>query len=217
MRKIHIIIVCLFLSSCSVLFPEGITFNLANYNYNYLTFNKRLAHNNESYLLFPTSFSESDFTNSGNLEYVINSFKDKLDNNVTLKKDFKNKDGKLIIPFMSGYEITDKEITFLKENTDIDYVILTKMLYLKDLNDADFPKNSKGRFNDSKAGSMSFVKIIDLKNGGVLLDMNCKGEVSIPENKDMQTGELRPQPVSFHKNSYSLGEKTMKKLLKKIK
>ena len=47
--------------------------------------------------------------------------------------------------------------------------------------------------------------------------MNCKGEISIQENKDMQTGELRLQPVSIHKNSYSLGEKTMKKLLKKIK
>ncbi|TXD47294.1 hypothetical protein [Polaribacter sp. IC073] len=217
MRYKYLIISFLFLTSCSVFFPEGITFNPANYSYNYQTFNKRLVYNNERYLLFPTSFSDSDFNNSGNLEYVINYFKDKLGNNLTLKKDFKNKEGKLIIPFLSGYDITAKEIEFLKENTTLDYVILTKTLYLKDLNDVDFPKNSKGRFYDSVSGAMSFVKIIDLKNGGILLEMNCKGEISTPENKDMYTGEIRPKPASIHTDSYNLGEKTMKKLLKKIK
>jgi hypothetical protein len=115
------------LSSCSVLFPEGITFNPANYNYNYLTFNKRLAYNNESYLLFPTSFGDSDFNNNGNLNYVVDFFTEKLGNKITLKKDYK---GKLMIPFISGYNITDEEILFLKENTDLKYLILSKILYL---------------------------------------------------------------------------------------
>ncbi|MCL7764244.1 hypothetical protein MPF19_12525 [Polaribacter sp. Z014] len=64
---------------------------------------------------------------------------------------------------------------------------------------------------------MSFVKIIDLINGGILFYMNCKDEVFIIENKDMQTRALRPQPISNYKNFYSLSENTMKKLLKKIK
>jgi hypothetical protein len=163
LRKIYILFICLFLSSCSILFPEGITFNPANYNYNYLTFNKRLDYNNESYLLFPTSFGDSDFNNIGNLNYVVDFFKEKLGNKISLKKDYKDDNGKLIIPFISGYNITDEEILFLKENTDLKYLILSKILYLKNLKDVSFPGNSKGRLNDSKSGAMSFIKIVDTR------------------------------------------------------
>ncbi|WP_146092144.1 hypothetical protein [Polaribacter filamentus] len=217
MKKIYILFICLFLSSCSILFPEGITFNPANYNYNYLTFNKRLDYNNESYLLFPTSFGDSDFNNNANLNYVVDFFKEKLGNKISLKKDYKDDNGKLIIPFISGYNITDEEILFLKENTDLKYLILSKILYLKNLKDVSFPGNSKGRLNDSKSGAMSFIKIVDIKSNTVLLEMNCVGEVSVSENRDLATGEGKLQPKAIYKDSYSLGEKTMKKLLKKIK
>lgn len=64
---------------------------------------------------------------------------------------------------------------------------------------------------------MSFVKIIDLKNGGVLLEVDCRVEVSVHKNKFIEIGKLSPQTDSIHKSSYSLGEKTMKKMFKKIK
>jgi hypothetical protein len=89
--------------------------------------------------------------------------------------------------------------------------------YLNNLKEVSFPKNSKGRFNDSKSGAMSFIKIVDIKSNTVLLEMNCIGEVSVSENRDLATGEGKLQPKAIYKDSYALGEKTMKKLLKKIK
>jgi hypothetical protein len=49
------------------------------------------------------------------------------------------------------------------------------------------------------------------------MEMSCSGYLSSNEVKDMQTGELKLQPFAIHKDSEALEEKTMKKLLKKIK
>tara|TARA_X000000950_G_C13568683_1_gene518627 strand:- start:357 stop:497 length:141 start_codon:yes stop_codon:yes gene_type:complete len=46
--------------------------------------------------------------------------------------------------------------------------------------------------------------------------MNCTGEISESREKDMQTGESI-NTLNLYKDSYALGKKTMKKLLKKIK
>jgi hypothetical protein len=68
----------------------------------------------------------------------------------------------------------------------------------------------------AKAGAVSFIKIVDVKNGEIVLEMNCTGKVSKPDDRDFDTGAIQYK-LNIHKDSYSLGEKTMKKLLKKIK
>ena len=94
-----LIISCLFFSSCSVFYPEGIVFSLPNYNYNYRTFNKKLDYNDKNYLLNPTSFDKSNFKNGYYLKNIVKFFKDKLGDNVIKNKDYKDSEGKLIIPF----------------------------------------------------------------------------------------------------------------------
>ncbi|TXD59437.1 hypothetical protein ES044_09865 [Polaribacter sp. IC066] len=128
-----LIICCFFLSSCSVFYPGGITFNGANYNYDYYAFNEKLDYSEVSYLLNPTNFSGSKFSNGSNLENVVEFFQKKLGKKVTLKKNFKDKNGKLKIPFLINFDITDEEVRFLKSNTKLDYIILSKISYLNEL------------------------------------------------------------------------------------
>tara|TARA_B110000238_G_scaffold150463_1_gene162264 strand:+ start:6691 stop:6870 length:180 start_codon:yes stop_codon:yes gene_type:complete len=56
-------------------------------------------------------------------------FKNELGSNVIKNKDNNNKEGKLQIHF----DISDEQSTFLKENTSLFYIILTKIIYLSDL------------------------------------------------------------------------------------
>jgi hypothetical protein len=106
--KFRILIICCFLfSSCFLLFPGGVSFNRANYRYDYYAFNKKLDYSGASYLLNPTNCSGSKFDNGSNLATVVNLFEDKLMKNVVLKKNFKDKNGKLVLPFQIHYDISD--------------------------------------------------------------------------------------------------------------
>ena len=215
--KIHYLLFFVF-TSCSVFFPEGITFNSPNYSFNYLSFNKKLDYDGtKTYLLNPTNFKGSSLRNGTELADIVNFFKDKLGEKVSKTRDYRDKQGKIKIPFIIKYNITNEEITFLKENTSFNYLILTKIMYLEELKENPVDFRDKRKFYKSRAGARSFIKILDIKNNNVLLEMSCSGEVSISENRDLDTGELKLSPISIHKDSYSLGEKTMKKLLKKIK
>ena len=68
----------------------------------------------------------------------------------------------------------------------------------------------------AKSGAVSFIKIVDVKNREIVLEINCVGKVSKSDDRDFDTGEIKHR-LNIHKGSYSLGKKTMKKLLKKIK
>lgn len=216
MKKI-LFLSCFALLSCSALLPGGLTFNPANYSYNYETFNKTLDYNDKTYLLNKTNFSNEKFISGSNLDDVAAFFYKKLANNVFLKTAYKNKKGKFLIPFNLNYEIEKEHIDFLSENTNLDYIILSKISYLENLNIDSLSKNNKLRFYDANAGAISSIKIIDIKKNEVFLEVSCAAYLNIREERDLYTGVKEFQPKAIHKNSYSLGEKAMKKLLKKIK
>ena len=206
-----------FLTSCSSILSGGISFNGANYNYDYYVYNKKLDNNQASYLLNPTNYSNSNFSTGSYLNSVVRFFKEKLKNNVTLKKNYKDDKGKLVIPFPINFDITDEQVGFLKENTKLDYIILTKIVYLNEMNNVSLSNQNVKRLQTATAGAISFIKILDIKTNIALIEMSCTGDVTINEARNIETGIREFQPKAIHKESYSLGEKTMKKLLRKIK
>jgi hypothetical protein len=216
MRKL-LIISLFFLTSCSSILSGGMTFNGANYNYDYLTFNKRLNRNNSKYLLNVTNLDNSKFNNGTYYSFIFDFFKEELKENVVKVSKVKDGNGKLKIVLPINYDISIENIEFLKENTDFDFIILTKIQYLEELDKGALsPINSK-RLSSSKAGAVSYLKILDLRNQQLLIEMSCTGDITINEARDLYDGVREFQPKAIHKDSYSLGEKAMKKLLKKIK
>lgn len=215
--KKFLVLLCIILTSCSAFLPGGITFNPANYGYNYETFNKRLDYNNKSYILNTTNFSNQKFSLGSNLDYVHTFFEEKLAKNLFLKTNYKDNSGKYLIPFNISYEIEKDHIKFLSENTSLDFIILSKISYLQNLDINSLSKNNKLRFYDADAGAIASIKIVDIKNNETFLEMSCSAYLSIREARDMYTGVREFQPKAIHKDSYALGEKAMKKLLKKIK
>ena len=206
------VITILLFSNCNMF-----QFNGANYNYKYKTFNKRMDYDHKKYLLNPTNFGNSELKSGTNLEYVVQFFKEKLASNAIKNRDYKNKEGKLIIPFNMRYDLNNSQIDFLSAHTDLDYIILTKVMYLEELKKEPLDFKHKRRFHRSESGAKSFVKILDIKNNTTLIEMSCSGEVTVNETRNFDTGQLEVQRISIHKGSNSLGEKTMKKLLRKIK
>lgn len=216
MKYKYLIFFFIFFYSCSVLLPERLSFNFPNYNYDYQTFNKRLDKLNKKYLLNSTTLNKNSFNNGTYFPFVYDFFHKKLQQDVIKVNQLKNIDGRLIIPFPMNYDLTNDNIKFLRENTFFDYIILTKIEYLGGLNkNTTSPLNLK-RLNSSKAGAISYVKIFDIKNNLVFIEMSCTADVTINENRDMYSGVSEFQPITIHKDSYALGEKAMKKLLKKI-
>lgn len=143
-------------------------------------------------------------------------FQDELKENV-IQKNHCNNDGKLVIPFLINYDITAENVQFLKQYTDFDYIILTKIQYLEELDKMALTSLNKKRLSSSKAGAISFLKIFDIKNNQIFIEMSCTAEVTINAARDMYSGIREFQPIAIHKKSYELGDKSMKKLLKRIK
>lgn len=204
------------LFSCSSILNRSFTINPANYNYDYVTFNKKLDRNNAKYTLNITSLDKSNFSNGTNFPFITQFFQDELKENV-IQKNHCNNDGKLVIPFLINYDITAENVQFLKQYTDFDYIILTKIQYLEELDKMALTSLNKKRLSSSKAGAISFLKIFDIKNNRIFIEMSCIAEVTINEARDMYSGIREFQPIAIHKKSYELGEKSMKKLLKRIK
>lgn len=211
------LLTCLFFISC--FFPS--TYHHPNYYYNNETFNKRLDYDNKKYLLNPINYKSNELVKGLYLPLINKFFKKKLGTNIIKKKDYKDDNGKLKIPFDINYEISDSQIAFLKQNTTLDYIILTKTLSLEQLKNENLKREDKRRFSLASSGAMSFIKIIDIKTNVALLEMSCAAAVIVYKNRllELRTqNDLRPtsQPIPFYENSESLRKKTIKKLLKKI-
>lgn len=199
------------LQSCSILYPDGLSFSRPNYSYEYTTFSKKLNFKNDTYLLAPTSFHGSNRLEV--LDYVHNYFKSELGNRLVSTYHLKDESGAKKILKRIDYDTAFDDLEFLSEISDHSYLILTKITYLKDNRYLDVNrhhKKSKGLKSDVKTGAKSSIKVLDLIEKSVFLEIECSGYVSITNEEDDDV-------FNIYSNSNSLGEKTMKKLLKKIK
>ena len=204
----------------SCFFPFSLKF--PSYYYHSNTFNKRLDYDDKKYLMNPTNFKTDELSRGVYLPFVTKFFKKKLGDNLFKSSEYRDENRKLKIPFDFNYEITDSQLTFLQENTDLSYIILTKTLSLEQAKNESLNKVDNNRFYLANFGAISFIKIIDLKTKGALLEMSCSATVIVREDlfAESQTeyDAMPPlQPVALYKNAKSLEKKSMKKLLKKIK
>ena len=82
---------------------------------------------------------------------------------------------------------------------------------------------NRKRLFSAAVGAISFIKIYDIKKNNILLEMSCTGGVTITEDQFKEYNTRNPhfaaeiEPIPIHRNSLSLGKKTMKKLINKIK
>ncbi|TXD53065.1 hypothetical protein [Polaribacter sp. IC063] len=182
-----------------------------------MSFNKKLDYQEKKYLLNPTGFSNSNVGGDKNLPFVVSFFENNLGSNVIKTRSYKDSLGKLKIPFYLDYDISDEQVLFLKENTDLNYLILSKISFLEDFQNGGLTRANRKLLIGSEAGAISFIKILDIQKNEVFLEINCVGTIRLIEERDFYTNETKLQPTTFHKDSYELGEKAMKKLLRKIK
>ncbi|PCH75738.1 MAG: hypothetical protein COB98_08355 [Flavobacteriaceae bacterium] len=208
MKNVKLIMLLFLVSSCSLLFPDGIALNPTTYSYEYLTIGKTIDYTQGKFIIAPTTFNRTD--KGIELEYVYEFFKHKLKENATKTRYIKDRNGREKFPFNinydNGLENIDVLATFCQE---YQFLVLTKTVYMHESRDihagSDYVLNS-----DTRAGAISYIKVLDLENKNVYFEMACSADVNITEEEDRGLGNM-------HKNSYKLGEKTMKKILKKIK
>ena len=216
-NKYLLLLCCTAFSSCFF----SPSFQLPGYHYNYDTFNKGLDYDKKIYLLNPVNFKSNEFSKGTYLPIVTKFFKNKLGDNLYKNREYRDSKGRLKIPFDFNYEITDSQIIFLKQNTDLDYIILTKILSLEQAKREKLNSVDKRRFQLASSGGISFIKIIDIKTNSTLLEMSCSATVIISNNmmSELEAENQaiqRRQPFTIYKSSKKLKEKSIKKLLKKI-
>jgi hypothetical protein len=216
-NKYLLLLCCTAFSSC-FFFPS---FQLPGYHYNYDTFNKGLDYDKKIYLLNPVNFKSNEFSKGTYLPIVTKFFKNKLGDNLYKNTEYRDSKGRLKIPFDFNYEITDSQIIFLKQNTDLDYIILTKILSLEQVKGEKLNSVDRRRFQLASSGGISFIKIIDIKTNTTLLEMSCSATIIISNNmmSELEAENQaiqRRQPFTIYKSSKKLKEKSIKKLLKKI-
>ena len=215
--KFCFILIILF-TSCSVI-PS---FQAPSYHYNYVTFNKGLNYDGKKYLLNPTNYKKNELSKGIYSPFITKFFKKKLGGNLYKNIEVKDTNGKLLIPFDFNYEITDSQLAFLKQNTDIDYIILTKKLSLENAKNEKLNNVDERLFKLAKTGGISFIKIIDIKTKSTFIELSCSATVIVNRNMlvdlEVENSKRAPkQQFSIYKSSKKLREKTMKKLLNKIK
>lgn len=215
MRFRFLVLFCfLFLTSCS-----WFSYNFPDYNYDFYNPNKRI-NENKTYLLNTTSFFTSKGINQQYEETISNYFKKKLNQNLKLKNQLKDNQNKYVLPFDIPYDIKEGDIDLLLERTNLDFIILSKIEYLEFLDKQNLSQNNKSRLFSALSGSIASIKIIDLKNREVVLEMSCTASISDTKShfSDEEVHQLTDlNRIPIHNNSFSLSEKAMKKLLRKIK
>jgi hypothetical protein len=173
-------------------------------------------------LLNPVNFKSNELSKGAYLQIITKFFKNKFGDNLYKNRAYRDSEGRLKIPFDFNYEITDSQIAFLKQNTDLDYIILTKTLSLEQAKREKLNSVDKRHFQLASSGGISFIKIIDIKTNSTLLEMSCSATIIISNNRmseletENQSIQIR-QLFTIYKSSKKLKEKSMKKLLKKIK
>lgn len=78
----------------------------------------------------------------------------------------------------------------MKEYTHIDSIILVKILNLRAVVTKLLSNVHKKPGYSAALSVVSFIKSIDVKNGEIFLEMNCKGLVSKTEERDLITNDV---------------------------
>ncbi|WP_299669002.1 hypothetical protein [uncultured Polaribacter sp.] len=219
LKKVLILFFIMVCYSCANRNGHLFSFNIPDYNYDYYNPNKRI-NVKDNYILNVISVQTQNGFRKQNLKSVQEYFSNKLDNNVSFVNQVRDKNGKILLKSSFPYNISKTDLEILSKTTNFDFIILSKIEYLEFLDKKSLSQNNKARLISASAGAIATVKIIDLKNNDVILEMSCTASVNDPkyhfeEEIDHQGPVIGTIPV--HRNSFNLAKKAIKKLLKKIK
>ena len=220
MRKTIILSCILVFSSCSILFPKVFDRKSANFLVQDLWFTSQLDYNTDvKYLLNPTQLNYFAQSNDDYHPQLIDFFSDELKENIYFKENYKNADDKIIIPFTLDYDLSQETIENLRKATDLDYIVLSKILNAKQINNPNVPQYKHLTYrNNFLAGSVVFFKIYDLKNNTTAIELSCKSSVYDDSEFNFNTNQYEDNTrIATYKSESQLIKKCFKRILKRIK
>ncbi len=220
MKKILFLAIILLCSSCSILFHNHFVRKSANYELQDLWVTATLDYNdNVKYLVNTTQENyvakNTDFYN----EYVLNFFRDEFKNQSYSKVNYKDSNGKIVIPFTLDYKLSQEYINNLKQITDLDYIVLTKILSANQINNSnDFQYNNLKYKSNVLAGSVVFFKIIDIINNRKVIELRCKSAVYDNPKFNFNTNSYEDDnKIALYTNEEQLIKKCFKRIFRRIK
>lgn len=220
MKKIVILFCILLFSSCSILFPNYFARKPANFLVQDLWFASTLNYNkNVKYLLNTTQLNYSAKSSDDYHPQLVDFFSVELKNNFYSKENYKNADGKIIIPFTLDYDLSKEFIENLNKTTDLDYIVLSKILSAVQINNPNFSQYKDLKYRSNLlAGSVVFFKVYDVKNKTIAMELNCKSAVYDDPDFNFDTNEYEDNiRVSTYKSENQLIKKCFKRIFRRIK
>ena len=147
LKKSVLLLSILLLSSCAIIFPKVFQRKPANFSLDNLWFNTQLDyHKSARYLLNTTQLRNKAISGDDYNEQLLNFVSKKLGNNVFTKGSYKTKGDKIIIPFTIEYDLTKENIELLQKTSDLDYIILSKVLTPDFINKSNDPQSDSLKY-----------------------------------------------------------------------
>jgi len=194
-------------------FPNIFQRKSANFSFENLWFNTQLDYNKRaSYLLNTTQLNYNAMSSDNYNVQLLHFFSKKIGANTFTRENYKTSNDKIIIPLAIEYDLTKENIELLQKTTDLDYIILSKILSPDLINNYKDPKYDSLKYRSGiLAGSVVFLKIFDIRNNKVLIEMRCKSYVYNDESFNFDTN-------SYEKDTrisiYTSEEQLIKRVLK---
>ena len=165
MKKLIMLSCILLFGSCTILFPKHFTRKPANFMVKDHWFSSTLDYNKDvKYLLNTTQLNYSAKSTDAYHPQLIEFFSEELKSNSFTKVNYKDANGKIIIPFTLNYDLSKEYIENLQKTTDLDYIVLSKILSAKQINNPLFTQYKDFKYRSNLlAGSVVFFKVYDLK------------------------------------------------------
>ena len=207
-------------SSCTILFPRYFDRKPANFMVEDLWFTSKLDDNKDvKYLLNPTQFNYVAKSSDAYHPQLFEFFSDEFNNNTYTKESYKNVDGKIIIPFILDYNLSNEYIENLQKTTDLDYIILSKILSATQVNNPNVPQYKHLTYRSNVlAGSVVFFKVYDLKNKTIAIEISCRSSVYDDPDFNFDTNQYEDNTrISTYKSENQLIKKCFKRIFRKIK
>ena len=220
MKKIFILLSIGLFSSCSFLFPKHFERKPANFSVQNLWFTSKLDKNKKvKYLINPTQLHFIAKSTDDYNEQLAVFFKEELKGNIYFKENYKDANGKIIIPFTLDYNLSKEYKENLQKTTDLDYIVLTKILTASQINNQYYPQYKSLRYKSNVlAGSVVFFKIFDIKNNTIALELNCKSSVYDNPNFNFETNQYEDNlKIATYKSENQLIKKCFKRIFRRIK
>tara|TARA_R110002072_G_scaffold171894_1_gene325640 strand:+ start:616 stop:1185 length:570 start_codon:yes stop_codon:yes gene_type:complete len=185
-----------------------------------LWFTSKLDDNKDvKYLLNPTQLNYFAESKDSYHPQLVEFFSEEFKNNTYSKENYKNADGKIIIPFTLDYDLSKEYIENLQKTTDLDYIILSKILSAAQINNPNVSQYKHFIYRSNVlAGSVVFFKVYDLKNNTIALELNCKSSVYDDPDFNFDTNQYEDNiRIATYKSESQLIKKCFKRILRRIK